>query len=342
MVTVLAQEFQLKGAFDVEGVTWLPACALLLVGCQGPQSALAPAGRGAEAIAELFWWMAVGSLVIWVIVIGLSIYAIYVAPGRHKPWAAKLLIVGGGFVFPTVVLAVLLSYGLALLPPLLAPPRPGALKIRVSGEQWWWRVRYYSEAGQAIHLANEIRLPVGQPVEFELESPDVIHSFWIPALGGKVDMIPGRTTRLTLEPTQTGTFRGACAEYCGTSHAWMSFSVIVLKEKDFAHWLARQAEPRSPPPNALASRGEAIFLASGCGACHAVRGTQADGVVGPDLTHVGSRLSLGAGRLGNQADDFARWIAHTERLKPAVLMPTFDMLSREELDALGAYLDGLR
>jgi cytochrome c oxidase subunit 2 len=318
--------------------------ALLLAGCGGPQSALDPAGRGAESIADLFWWMTAGAILIWLAVIGLAFYAVRARPEAHGRRQADLLIIGGGAVIPTVVLSGLLAYGLALMPPLLAPAPEGSLRIAVSGEQWWWRVRYLTPGGNggAVELANEIRLPVGEPVEFHLESPDVIHSFWVPTLGGKIDMIPGRSNRLTLEPTRTGVFRGACAEYCGTSHALMSFYVVVLEKADFAAWLEQQRGPAQPPAQPLAERGQEVFLASGCGACHAVRGTPADGAVGPDLTHVGSRVSLGAGILPNEPDAFLRWIAHTEGVKPGVLMPGFGMLPPEDLRALAVYLEGLK
>jgi cytochrome c oxidase subunit 2 len=317
--------------------------ALLLVGCGGPQSALDPAGRGAERIADLFWCMAAGAGIIWLAVVGLAIYAIRVPPESHSHRQARLLIIGAGAVLPTVVLAGLLAYGLALIPELLRPASESHLHIAVSGEQWWWRVRYVtsSDNGGAIELANEIRLPVGQRVEFHLESPDVIHSFWIPALGGKIDMIPGRRNRLTLEPTRTGVFRGVCAEFCGTAHALMSFDVVLLELADFAVWLTHQHAPAQPPAQPLAVRGQEIFLANGCGACHTVRGTPADGVVGPDLTHVGSRLSLGAGILPNEPEAFRRWIAYTADVKPGVHMPAFGMLPPEDLQALAAYLDGL-
>ena len=317
---------------------------LWLAGCGGPQSALAPAGRGAERIAELFWWMTAGAMVIWLAVVGLAVYAMRVRHAAHSRRAAGLLIIGGGAVLPTVVLAGLLAYGLALLPELLRPASESTLRIAVSGEQWWWRVRYLTPGGSdgAVELANVIRLPVGERVAFHLESPDVIHSFWIPALGGKIDMIPGRQNRLVLEPTRTGVFRGTCAEYCGTSHALMSLYVVVLEPADFAAWLTHQHAPARPPALPLAARGQELFLASGCGACHMVRGTPADGVVGPDLTHVGSRLSLGAGILPNEPEAFRRWLAHTDTIKPAVLMPAFGMLPPEDLQALAAYLDGLQ
>ena len=315
---------------------------LVLVGCDGPQSALDPAGRGAERIADLLWGMTIGGVLIWLAVIGLTGYAIHLEREPHSLKGAQLLIVGGGVVFPTVVLTVLLAYGLALVPELVAPAPPGALKVSVSGEQWWWRVRYHTPSGEMVELANEIRLPVHEPVEFHLESPDVIHSFWIPSLGGKVDMIPGRVNRLVLEPTKTGVFRGVCAEYCGTSHALMAFSVVVQEQADFADWLAQQAAPAAQPSEPLAQAGHDLFHSHGCGACHTIRGTRADGVVGPDLTHVGGRISLGAGILPNEVDDFVRWIAHTHAVKPDVLMPAFGMLPAQELRALSAYLDSLQ
>jgi cytochrome c oxidase subunit II len=317
------------------------ACALIAIGCAGPQSALDPAGRGAARIADLFWWMTGGALLIWVAVVALALYA----NRTREPWSVKpamRLVVWGGAVLPIVVLAGLLSYGLAILPPALARAPEGSLKIVVTGEQWWWRVRYLPAGGRPVDLANEIRLPVGEPVEFQLESRDVIHSFWIPALGGKTDMIPGRQTRLLLEPTRTGQFRGVCAEYCGSSHAFMSFAVVVQAKQEFTRWLARQAEPARPADGPVPGGGEQLFLSHGCGACHTIRGTGADGVVGPDLTHVGSRITLGAGRLPNGPDPFRRWISHTDHLKPKVLMPPFGALTATELDALAAYLESLQ
>jgi cytochrome c oxidase subunit 2 len=203
-------------------------------------------------------------------------------------------------------------------------------------------VRYQISDGEPVVLANEIRLAVDEPVEFRLESPDVIHSFWIPSLGGKIDMIPGRVTRLALTPTKTGVFRGSCAEYCGTSHALMSFYVVVHEKEDFARWLAHQQTLARPPDAPLPARGRELFLASGCGACHTIRGTPANGIIGPDLTHVGSRLSIGAGALPNNAEALLRWIARTEHVKPEVLMPAFGMLPQEELQALAMYLEGLK
>ena len=322
------------------GLLAMMVCALLLSGCSGVQSALEPAGREAERIASLFWWMAGGAMVIWLGVIGLAVYSMRRAQS-YSPRAARFYIIGGGAALPVVVLAVLLAYGLAMVPELVATAPPGSLKVVVSGEQWWWRVEYESPGG-SVPLANEIHLIAGEPVQFELVSPDVIHSFWIPSLGGKVDMIPGRRNRLALHPTKAGLYRGACAEYCGASHALMNFYVVVEEKQEFAQWLQRQAQPALPPVDPLAVRGGELFLSNGCGACHTIRGTPAAGVVGPDLTHVGSRASLAAGILPNEPDAFLRWIAHVKEIKPEARMPEFAMLPQDDLRAIAAYLNGLQ
>jgi cytochrome c oxidase subunit 2 len=305
-----------------------------------PQSALDTAGRDAEQIAQLFTVMAIGALAVWVAVVIIAVYAIRVR-GSHTQRTANLLIIGGGVVLPTVVLGALLAYGLPVLPAVLMPAPEVALRIHVTGKQWWWRVQYMTEQG-IVETANELRLPVNQRVEFQLASPDVIHSFWVPSIAGKMDLIPGRMTRLALEPTRTGEFRGTCAEYCGASHALMAFVVIVLQPDEFQAWLAEQARPAASPVESLAARGESGFVANGCTACHTIRGTAAAGRVGPDLTHVGSRLRIGAGTLQNNPEAFVTWISDTDGVKPGVHMPAFRALSRDDLSALAAYLDGLQ
>ena len=315
---------------------------MFLAACDGPQSALAPAGEAAERIAGLFWWMTGFGLAIWIAVIALAVWSVRVPPADDNRRRTNYLIVGAGAVFPTAALTLLLIYGLAPLPGLIAPAPEGSLKVFVSGEQWWWRVRYTTAAGDSVVLANEIRIPVGEPVQFVLESPDVIHSFWIPSLAGKIDMIPGRITRLAFTANKTGVFRGACAEYCGTSHALMNFFTVVHEKSDFARWLTHQQTPAAEPMGTEAARGRDAFLANGCGACHTIRGTPANGVVGPDLTHVGSRLSIAAGTLPNTVDALQRWIARTEHAKPEVLMPSFGMLSEREIRDMAIYLEGLK
>jgi cytochrome c oxidase subunit 2 len=316
------------------------ALSLVVLGCRGSQSTLDPAGDQAERLARIFWWMTGGVAVIWLVVMGVVLYAAF-TPERKSLDGPRRLIVYGGVVVPSVLLTLLLIYGLALLPEFQAPARPESLRVHVTGEQYWWRVRYLPSGRPPVDLANEIRLPVGEEVEFLLESRDVIHSFWIPALAGKVDMIPGRQTRLRFTPSRIGSFRGVCAEYCGASHALMGFAVVVQSKGDFERWLEAQAAPARPVTEPLARRGEAVLFANGCGACHALRGTRADGVIGPDLTHVGGRASLAAGILPNRAADFSRWLAASSELKPGVHMPAFGMLAAPELSALAAYLESL-
>ena len=306
------------------------------------QSTLEPAGRDAERIADLFWWMAAGGGLVWLAVIALSIYILRRAGTTHSEGAARALILGGGVIVPTLVLAVLLAYGLSLLPRVLALPADNAFVVAVTGEQWWWRVRYMLPDGTTTELANELRLPVGRRVEVRLSSPDVIHAFWVPSLAGKMDAIPGRVNRIALEPTRTGTFRGACAEYCGASHAQMAFHVVVTEQEAFEEWLGRQAQVSADPKDSWLQRGRDVFLANGCGACQTVRGTAADGVTAPDLTHVGSRVSLAAGTLANNRGGFFRWIFDSHRYKPEARMPAFGMLPPDDLLALADYMDSLQ
>ncbi len=281
--------------------------------------------------------MAIGGVLIWLVVIGLAVYAIYY-PGQHDIKKTRLIVIGGGAAFPTVVLTALLTYGLSILPDLQRPAPEGSQVIEVVGVRWWWRVRYRLPDGETVETANEIHLPVDEATEFKLTSEDVIHSFWIPSIGGKTDMIPGRENRLKLFPTRVGTYRGVCAEFCGTAHAQMSFDVVVQSREDFDQWLidqVREATDESP-------LGKQVLLRHGCGACHAIRGTEADGVVGPDLTHFGSRRGIGASVLLNTPENLRHWIINTHEVKPGVEMPEFDSIQGDDLDALVKYLGSLR
>jgi len=308
----------------------------------GLQSALDPASVPAELIHELGLVLYIGSAVILTGVIALALYAVF---SRPREISEKSWVIGGGVIFPTVVLTGLLIYSLYVGNLLSAgPARPA--EIVVSGKLWWWEARYStgvkSGAGSQAVLANELYIPVGRPVEIALRSDNVIHSFWVPALAGKVDMIPGRTNRLVLEARTPGVYRGQCAEFCGMQHAWMAFHVVAVPEETYQRWLASQAAPATEPVDALQRRGRDAFLREGCGACHAVRGTAAEGTLGPDLTHVGGRLSIAAGRLENHAGTLAGWIADSQSIKPGNLMPAGYNLSGEELRAVAAYLGSLK
>lgn len=324
----------------------LPWPSLSLVslagGCGGPQSWGTPAGAEAGAIAELTWVMVSGAAVIWALVVGAMLWAIRSDPdgGRDRSRAARHMVIWGGMVAPTAVVLALLVAGLLLMRDLTA--RPASLVVDATGEQWWWRIAHRDAGGAPVPTPNELRLPVGETVEFVLTADDVIHSFWVPSLGGKMDMIPGRTNRLRLTPTETGTFRGACAEFCGEAHAQMALPVVVLEPTAYRDWLARQAEPAAAPASDGARQGLDLFLSTGCGACHTIRGTEAAGLVGPDLTHVGSRLSIAAGTLPMDAEAMARWIANPGGIKPGARMPSFGMLPPEEIALIAGYLVGLK
>jgi cytochrome c oxidase subunit 2 len=298
----------------------------------GIQSALSPAGPEGEVLAEMAWVLFIGAAFIFIAVMGLALWAVFGNRDSTARLGERSLIVGGGIVFTTLTLAALLVYSL-VRGEAVQPPLEAAVRIQVTGEQWWWRVRYLDAQGKReFETANEIRIPVGQPVLLELDSADVIHSFWVPALAGKLDMIPGRTNRLRLFASRAGEYRGQCAEYCGGPHAFMAFFVIAEEEGSFERWASAQ--------RTSAGRSNELF-ARQCGGCHTVRGTAAAGTRGPDLTHVGSRRTIGAALLPMNRGALAGWIASSQHLKPGNLMPSFQRLSGEELRELAAYLESL-
>lgn len=309
--------------------------AILPAACSIDQSALHTASDEADAVAVLFWAMAAGGLVIWLLVMGIAIYAV-LSPRRPRTerFADRFTLIGG-VIFPTVVLAMLLVFGLSLLPNWTEDDEPD-LRVTIIGEQFWWRVIYETAEGLTFETANEVHLPVDATAEFAIQSRDVIHSFWIPALGGKMDAIPGRTNLLRLTPTRTGSYRGVCAEFCGPSHALMALDVAVHDGPTFAAWASAQAAPAETGP------GADIFVVNGCGACHSVRGVSEAGSVGPDLTHVASRKTIAASTVPNTGENLRRWIEAPEMMKPDARMPGYHMLTADELDELVAFLGGLR
>ncbi len=212
----------------------------------------------------------------------------------------------------------------------------GDVELTVIGHQWWWEVRY---ADGDVVTANEIHVPVGREVGIDLESADVIHSFWVPQLGGKTDLVPGHTNRAGFLAATPGVYLGACAEFCGMQHAHMRFYLVVESAEEFSAWVRLQQEPAREPTDPTAQRGKETFLQM-CAGCHAIRGTEAAGSLGPDLTHVAGRLSLGAGTLDNTPDDLRTWIRDPQAAKQGNLMPALP-LDDNQLDGLVAYLKGL-
>jgi len=324
---------------------WPPICIRSMNGepwFLWPLPVLNPAGEVAQAIATLSWVLfAMGGAVFAIVMLLLAV-ALFGGP-QGRAWLAKeKAVVIGGLAFPIVVLTGVLIYGLAVTSRLTEAPGPDDLRIRVVGEMWWWRVSYLEDGREVAVTANEIHIPVGEPVVFELESADVIHSFWIPRLGGKMDMIPGRTNILRLRADEPGVFIGQCAEFCGGPHALMGLMVVAQPAEAFQGWLSRQAAPAAVPDDPFRARGWEVFVDSGCGACHTVRGTEANGLLGPDLTHIGARRQIGSGILPNNRGTLAGWIANSQNLKPGNLMPNYHVLSGADLHALAAYLEGLR
>jgi cytochrome c oxidase subunit 2 len=217
-----------------------------------------------------------------------------------------------------------------------------AIHVELTGHQWWWSARYDdADASRVFDTANELHIPVGRPVIVTLKADDVIHSLWVPNLTGKKDLIPGRTATITLRADQPGTFRGQCAEFCGLQHAWMALLVTADTPAQYEAWAARQRQPAGTPADALAMRGQQVFLGSTCVMCHAIGGTEAGGRRGPDLTHLAGRRTIASGALPNDAQHLASWISNPQAHKPGSNMPAH-AFSQDDLQALVAYLGSLK
>ena len=254
--------------------------------------------------------------------------------------AGMVIVVGLGICVPIVVLVLLFVWAdIYVLPTTEAPAASSTkLSVQVIGHDWFWEVRY---PGTAAVTANEIHIPVRTPVDLLGTTADVIHSFWVPELNRKIDMIPGQVNRLLLDPKRQGQYRGQCAEFCGLQHAHMALYVFADSPGAFRAWLANMAKPARKPATALARRGERLFQSLPCAGCHMIRGTSATGTVGPDLTHLASRTTLAALTIPNDSRDLAAWIRDPQQLKPGNKMPGFSLTSGENA-ALVAYLQSLK
>lgn len=313
-------------------------CASLLGGCDGAQSALNPQGPVAASLAQTWWIMAAGAALILALVMALALYPVLRAHDRRARVRPLTLIVGGGVLFPVVVLSALLLYGVHVTGATRPAGAEDALRIAVTAHQWWWELRY--DGGSAV-TANEIHVPVGRAVEIRVETADVIHSFWPPTLAGKIDAVPGTANVLRLRADRQGVFRGQCAEYCGAQHARMAFLVIAQSPAEFERWLARQRADAVLPETPDRTRGLAAYARLGCPECHNVRGLVPGGRIGPDLTHVASRRTLAAATLENNRANLARWVANAQAIKPGTAMPAFGGVEAEALAGLVAFLGGL-
>jgi cytochrome c oxidase subunit II len=322
----------------------LLATALAVAACRdNSQSALAPAGLEATQIAGLIRVLLAFGAAVLLIVAGALLIALFGPARARTVLAGRSAIIGFGLAFPATTLLALFVYSTISTKQLLAgSDGPDSVTIRVTGEQWWWRVTYTTEAGNSFESANEVQVPVGRPVVFELRAADVIHSFWIPSLGGKMDMIPGRTTRLRLTAARAGVYRGQCAEYCGGPHALMAFTVVAKDPQEYADWIERRSAPAKPPANDEERNGAALFAAAGCGGCHAVDGTAANGGIGPNLTHLGGRRSVGIDQSLMSRESIIGFLAEGQKIKPGNHMPEFKVLRPHEREAIASYLLGLK
>jgi cytochrome c oxidase subunit 2 len=323
-------------------------CAAALGGCRGWQSALDPQGPQARTLADLIWMFTAVCTVVYVLVLLALLIALARRHYRIDPLQVHerserrigaVIAVATAATFLTVIALTLVSY---LAQRKLYASQPSAITIRVTGNQWWWDVRYEDpRPDRAFTTANEIHVPVGLPVKLKLEASDVIHSFWVPNLAGKMDLIPGWTNELQFTASNPGVYRGQCAEFCGVQHAHMALLVVAHPPAEFAAWREAQIKPALPPTEPERIRGQQAFLSNSCVMCHTVRGTPAGGRVGPDLTHVASRRYIASGMLETSRGNLGAWIADPQGIKPGTNMPT-PKLGSEDLTGIIDYLAGLR
>ncbi|GAB2943863.1 cytochrome c oxidase subunit II [Micromonospora polyrhachis] len=325
---------------------WLASAGTLaLAGCaaaERQQSALSPKGSRAEAVDGLWRTMLVLGSIVWVVVTAVIVVAL-VRRNRQKagtPRRATLYVTLAGAVVPAVVILGLTVQSTLVLRDIDPRDAGDGIVVELTGHQYWWEIRY---PASGVVTANEIHMPVGERVAVQLNSADVIHSFWVPELSGKIDLIPGRSNTIWLETDRPGTYWGQCAEFCGIQHANMRIVVIAHEPAAFAEWTRQQlAVPGQPDgdEDPLVARGREVFLSSSCVYCHTVAGTAATGRAGPNLTHLASRDTLAAGILANDRGNLAGWIVDPQSLKPGNRMPGTD-IDGDELQALLAYLESL-
>ncbi len=311
-----------------------------------PPPVLDPAGPYAGSITLLSWILFGMAAAVLLVVLAAVYVALFGRREVQKKLGGKAVIWAGGIAFPAVVLTALLIYGLSLTRHLSDPIEGNELRVRVTGEMWWWRVAYLGPDRQVLFMdANELHIPAGRPVVLELQSADVIHSFWVPRLSGKLDMIPGRINLMRIQADAPGVFGGQCAEFCGGPHALMGFTVVAHEPAEFARLMrTRIVRDRLPPaaPPIVQQAGSRLFDEAGCAACHRIAGTNANGLAGPDLTFVGTRRTLGAGILPNNLGTMMGWIANSQAIKPNNRMPAYTNLSHEQLRILALYLEAPR
>jgi len=314
--------------------------------CSGDQSVLNPQGPAARSLFNLIWFFIGLCGVVYLLVIAAMCWAIM--RRRHEtddhPRTERRLKFA---VVSATALTAMILVGLTMASViagrgLISPTGPGAITVDVIGHQWWWEFQYRDVTpSDWVTSPNELHIPVGVPVVIVAQSRDVIHSFWVPNLQGKRDLIPGQITRTWIQADEPGVYRGQCAEFCGYQHAHMAFVVVAEPMSQFLRWIQRQRLPSTDPATEEERRGRDVFLASSCILCHTIRGTPAGSHVGPELTHVASRMNIAAGTLPNTRGHLAGWVVNAQSMKPGTRMPP-STLRPDDLQDLLVYVRSLR
>jgi cytochrome c oxidase subunit 2 len=315
----------------VGGAVLLGAC-----GSSNSPSMLDTKGQEARHLAGVWWLMFGLAAAVYLVVAGLILFAI--VRGRREVRETRLndnaFIVIGGLVVPVAILMVIAVVTVRTTTE-VRQPAAGALRLDVVAHDWWWEVRY---PDTGIVSANEIHVPVGRQVAVSIHTDDVIHSFWVPQLAGKLDAIPGQPNLLRFTAEKAGVYRGECAEFCGIQHANMNFLVVAESPDRFAQWEQTESQAAGLPTDDDTERGRLVFERESCAGCHTIRGTSAVGTIGPDLTHVGGRRTIGAGTVANTTTNLSDWISDSQSIKPGNRMPPVK-LSADDLQALVRYLE---
>ena len=318
--------------------------ALFFTGCQGNQSALEAHGPNAEHVEQLIVGIVAVCSLVWMAVLVVLLWALLRSKDKSPRLNAglergKSAVVGAALCATAIVIC---GFTTASFFTTRALTRAIAsdLTIKISGEQWWWRMTYVDpDPKLSFETANEIHIPVGRNVRLQLEAADVIHSFWVPSLSGKQDLIPGRSNELTIRADQPGVYRGQCSQFCGLQHGHMAVLVIAESEADFARWTGGQRGQAAAPADAEAQAGQTVFLTKPCSACHTIRGVATNANTGPDLTHVADRRTIAAGVFETTRGSLAAWIADPQTIKPGNNMPAV-ALSSDELRQVSSLFSG--
>ena len=324
----------------------LGVCSLVLLvtaGCGDSPSILDPKGPHAEEVADLSWLIFGLGALVFVLVMAVLVAALMrgsrARAESRAPESGRRFIFLGGIVLPVLILVPLMVVSVRTGIAINDAGDGEALVIEIVGWQFWWEARY---PDLEIVTANEIHIPTGRPVELRLTSVDVIHSFWVPQIAGKLDLIPGQTNTMVIQADEAGFYRSHCAEFCGIQHALMAFHMVAESSEDFDNWVELMQQPAEPPQDELALRGQTIFMANHCSACHGIQGGGAAGGSAPDLTHLMNRRFIAAGTLLNNEANLVDFITNAQEIKTGTSMPSFDELDDESIEALIAFLETLQ